>query len=49
MTSSDTPYGRLQHLAPVARMAVTPPRWDIPTSPIGTHAPTWASATATPI
>jgi crotonobetainyl-CoA:carnitine CoA-transferase CaiB-like acyl-CoA transferase len=44
LTSSDTPYGRLRHLAPVARMAATPARWELPTSPIGTHRAAWLSA-----
>jgi len=46
LTSSDTPYGRLHHLSPAARLALTPGRWDVPTSPIGTHAPAWQEATA---
>ncbi len=41
LTSSDTPYGRLRHLAPVARLAATPARWEVPTSPIGTHRAAW--------
>jgi len=43
MTASETPYGRLHHLAPVVRMSATPPRWERPTAPIGTHQPEWAS------
>jgi crotonobetainyl-CoA:carnitine CoA-transferase CaiB-like acyl-CoA transferase len=46
LTASDTPYGRLHHLGPVARLPVTPGRWEVPTSPIGTHAPAWLEATA---
>jgi len=46
LTSSDTPYGRLHHLGPAARLALTPGRWEVPTSPIGTHAPAWQEATA---
>jgi crotonobetainyl-CoA:carnitine CoA-transferase CaiB-like acyl-CoA transferase len=42
LTRSDTPYGRLRHLAPVAHLSDTPPRWVVPTSPIGTHPPAWA-------
>ncbi len=41
LTASDTPYGRLHHLGPVARLPLTPGRWEVPTSPIGTHAPAW--------
>jgi crotonobetainyl-CoA:carnitine CoA-transferase CaiB-like acyl-CoA transferase len=39
--TSDTPYGRLRHLGPVAAMSVTPPRWDWPSAPIGTHPAAW--------
>jgi crotonobetainyl-CoA:carnitine CoA-transferase CaiB-like acyl-CoA transferase len=42
-TASDTPYGRLHHLGPVARMPRTPARWAVPTSPIGAHAAAWAA------
>ncbi|MGZ5227304.1 MAG: CoA transferase [Burkholderiales bacterium] len=38
---SNTPVGRLQHLAPVLRMSETPPRWDRPTVPLGHHQPVW--------
>ncbi len=43
-TTSDTPYGRLRHLGPVARLPATPGRWEVATSPIGTHAPAWMPA-----
>jgi crotonobetainyl-CoA:carnitine CoA-transferase CaiB-like acyl-CoA transferase len=46
LTTSDTPYGRLHHLGPVATLAATPGRWEVPTSPIGTHAPAWQETTA---
>ncbi len=39
--TSDTPVGRLQHLAPVVRMSETPTRWDRPTVPLGHHQPVW--------
>jgi crotonobetainyl-CoA:carnitine CoA-transferase CaiB-like acyl-CoA transferase len=42
LTTSDTPFGRLRHLSPVARLSDTPARWTVPTSPIGTHPPAWA-------
>ncbi len=42
-TASDTPYGRLHHLAPAAQMPDTPTRWEVPTSPIGTHRAAWAA------
>jgi crotonobetainyl-CoA:carnitine CoA-transferase CaiB-like acyl-CoA transferase len=38
---SDTPVGRLQHLAPVLRMSETPARWSRPTVPLGYHQPVW--------
>jgi crotonobetainyl-CoA:carnitine CoA-transferase CaiB-like acyl-CoA transferase len=38
---SDTPVGRLHHLAPVLRLSETPPRWARPTVPLGYHAPVW--------
>lgn len=44
LTTSDTPFGRVRHLAPVARMSQTPPRWNVPTSPVGTHPPAWTTA-----
>jgi crotonobetainyl-CoA:carnitine CoA-transferase CaiB-like acyl-CoA transferase len=39
--TSDTPAGRLQHLAPVVRLSETPPRWARPTVPLGYHRPVW--------
>ena len=39
--TSDTPMGRLQHLAPVLRMSETKPYWDKPTVPLGHHPPVW--------
>ena len=39
--TSDTPMGRLQHLAPVVRLSETPPRWARPTVPLGYHQPVW--------
>jgi crotonobetainyl-CoA:carnitine CoA-transferase CaiB-like acyl-CoA transferase len=38
---SDTPVGRLRHLAPVLRLSETPPRWARPTVPLGYHPPVW--------
>ena len=40
-TTSDTPDGRLQHLAPVVRLSETPPRWSRPSVPLGYHQPVW--------
>jgi crotonobetainyl-CoA:carnitine CoA-transferase CaiB-like acyl-CoA transferase len=38
---SDTPVGRLQHLAPVLRLSETPPRWARPMVPLGYNQPVW--------
>jgi crotonobetainyl-CoA:carnitine CoA-transferase CaiB-like acyl-CoA transferase len=42
---TDTPWGRLRHLSPVAEMSATPPRWDLPAVPLGTHSPLWLPVT----
>ena len=39
--ASETPVGRLKHLAPVLQLSETPPRWDRPTVPLGYHQPVW--------
>jgi crotonobetainyl-CoA:carnitine CoA-transferase CaiB-like acyl-CoA transferase len=39
--TSETPAGRLHHLAPVLRLSETPPRWARPSVPLGYHAPVW--------
>ena len=44
--TSDTPAGRLQHLAPVVRLSETPPRWARPTVPLGYHQPVWPARAA---
>jgi crotonobetainyl-CoA:carnitine CoA-transferase CaiB-like acyl-CoA transferase len=41
MTETDTALGRLRHLAPVAEMSATPPRWALPSPPLGAHPPEW--------
>lgn len=38
---SDTSYGKMSHLGPVLRMSETPPRWEFPTAPLGTHRAEW--------
>lgn len=38
---SDTPVGRLKHLAPTLQMSETPPRWARPMVPLGYHEPVW--------
>jgi crotonobetainyl-CoA:carnitine CoA-transferase CaiB-like acyl-CoA transferase len=40
-TTSETPAGRLHHLAPVLKLSETPPRWARPAVPLGHHAPVW--------
>jgi len=39
--TSDTPKGRLHHLAPVLELSETPPRWARPTVPLGYHPAAW--------
>jgi crotonobetainyl-CoA:carnitine CoA-transferase CaiB-like acyl-CoA transferase len=39
--TSETPYGRLRHLAPAVRLSATPPRWEQPTVPLGHDPPEW--------
>ena len=44
--TSDTPAGRLHHLAPVVRLAETPARWARPSVPLGYHEPAWPARVA---
>jgi len=37
----DTPFGRLRHVQPAARLSETPAFWSRPTVPLGTHAAAW--------
>ena len=39
--TSDTPVGRLHHLAPVISLSETTPHWARPTVPLGYHKPVW--------
>ena len=41
MMSSDTPMGRLTHLAPVVQYSETPARWARPSVPLGYCDPVW--------
>jgi crotonobetainyl-CoA:carnitine CoA-transferase CaiB-like acyl-CoA transferase len=41
LTETDTPFGRLRHLAPTAVMSRTPPHWDLPTVPMNHDSPVW--------
>ena len=38
---TDTPYGRITHLAPIVKLSETPARWTLPTVPPGSHQPVW--------
>jgi crotonobetainyl-CoA:carnitine CoA-transferase CaiB-like acyl-CoA transferase len=40
-TETETPVGRLRHLAPVLRLSETPPYWARPAVPLGHHQPVW--------
>ena len=44
LVTTDTAFGRLRHLAPVAWMSATPPQWALPTTPLGVHPPDWSTA-----
>ena len=44
--TSDTPVGRLGHLAPVVRLSETPPRWARPSVPLGYNEPVWPARSA---
>ena len=41
MEVTETPFGRLRHLAPVAQMSATPARWERPSVPLDHDAPEW--------
>ena len=41
METHDTVWGPMDHLKPVVQMSETPPRWDRPAVPLGSHAPEW--------
>ena len=40
-TTSETPMGRLGHLAPVLSLSETPTQWGKPSVPLGYHDPVW--------
>ena len=44
--TSDTPVGKLHHLAPVLDLSETPPHWARPSVPLGYNEPVWAKRTA---
>ena len=45
LQESDSGFGRLRFLRPVARMSLTPPSWTLPAVPLGTHAAEWLPVT----
>lgn len=44
LQTSQTPYGNMRHLGPVLRLSETSPRWELPSSPLGSHRPEWLAA-----
>ena len=45
-TVSETPAGRLHHLAPVVQLSETQPYWARPSAPLGHHDPVWPERAA---
>ncbi|WP_282153335.1 CoA transferase [Ruegeria atlantica] len=43
MIEASTPWGQLRHMGHVLEMSKTPPRWEQPSSPLGSHMPEWVS------
>ncbi len=41
MQISDTAWGRLGYMMPVAQLSATPGCWDRPVAPLGSHPPVW--------
>lgn len=41
LTDSDTPFGRLRHVVPAARLSETPAFWSRPAVPLGTDEAAW--------
>ena len=39
--TTETPWGRLQHLSACVELSETPARWERPSVPLGTHPPEW--------
>jgi hypothetical protein len=44
LLTTDSPFGRLRHVRPAARLSETPPRWTRPSRPLGSDPPTWLDA-----
>ena len=43
LIDSETPFGHVRYVAPALRMSETRPRWERPTTPFGTHPPSWST------
>jgi crotonobetainyl-CoA:carnitine CoA-transferase CaiB-like acyl-CoA transferase len=43
LAERDSPFGRLRHVIPAARLSETPPSWARPPAPLGTHEPVWSA------
>jgi crotonobetainyl-CoA:carnitine CoA-transferase CaiB-like acyl-CoA transferase len=41
LAECDSPFGRVRHVMPAARLSETPAVWPQPAVPLGTHAPIW--------
>ena len=41
LAERDSPFGRLRHVVPAARLSETPAGWPQSAVPLGTHEPTW--------
>jgi crotonobetainyl-CoA:carnitine CoA-transferase CaiB-like acyl-CoA transferase len=41
LEESDSGFGRMRATRHAARLSATPPRWDLPAMPLGSHAPEW--------
>ena len=41
MQQTQTPYGPMRHLGPILNMPITPPRWNLPSVPLGSHKAKW--------
>jgi crotonobetainyl-CoA:carnitine CoA-transferase CaiB-like acyl-CoA transferase len=41
MMTTETPFGRLRHLAPAAQLSITPPCWERPTVPLDNDPAEW--------
>jgi crotonobetainyl-CoA:carnitine CoA-transferase CaiB-like acyl-CoA transferase len=44
LLTTDSPFGRLRHVRPAARLSETPARWTRPSMPLGSDPPTWLDA-----